>query len=240
MSRRWKSAAYALTGLVVAVAILGFAALRALRQPQPFYAKAMRAEPQELQNASKRLETRVSDLRRDAERPGRWQTVFTDDEVNGWLAVVLKEKYTDLLPPEVVDPRVAFDKGAARVGYRYQGDQVDALISIEAEASMASDDVASVRFKRVRAGSLPLPTSSVVEYIDDAAKKLEIPARWTETDGDPTLLVPVAGALSTEAERRRLETIELHDGKLVLEGSTQPLQKAPAEAPAGELISASR
>jgi hypothetical protein len=225
---------------VVAVAALGFVALKALRQPQPFYAKALRAEPHELKSASQRLETRVSDLRRDAERAGRWETVFTDEEVNGWLAVVLKEKYADLLPPEVVDPRVAFSEGVARVGYRYQGDQVEAVISIEAEASMSSDDVASVRFKGVRAGSLPLPTSSVVEYIDDAAKKLEIPARWTEVDGDPTLLVPVANALSTDEERRRLEAIKLQDGKLVLEGSTQPLQEAADAAPASELISSSR
>ena len=240
MPRRLKTAAYALTGLMTTVVLLAILTLRMVREPQPFYRDAIRDNPQELQSASQRMESRVSALYSDAKKPGRWRTVFTDDEVNGWLAVALKDKYDDILPPEVVDPRVAFTTDKFQVGYRYDGEQVDAMISIEGDAFMSGDDIAAVRFRRVRAGALPLPASSVVEYISDAAKKLEVAVKWTELEGDPVLLVPVENALSTDEERRQMDAVELHDGELLLMGSTEPRPKPAAAARAVAASSASR
>jgi hypothetical protein len=222
MSRRVKFTAFALVGLLAAAAVAGIAAYQALGKAQPFYAKAMKAKPKDLERASQRMESRASTLYSDAKKPGVWRTVFTADEVNGWLAVVLKDKYKHILPPEVVDPRVAFEKGKALVGYKYKGEKFESLISIEAEAYMSENDLAAVRFRRVWAGVLPLPATSVIEYISDAAKKLEAPIRWTEIEGDPLLLVPVENALSTEEEGRKLEKVEFHAGELLLTCSTAP------------------
>jgi hypothetical protein len=221
MLRRLRIAVTALMGLAGVALVLYGLALRAMREVQPFYAAATEAEPQELKSAHKRLESRVSAL--SAPKPaGRWHTIFSDEEVNGWLATMLENEYAELLPPGVSDPRVAFADGVCKLGYRYDGQQFRTVVSVEGEAFMASADVAAIRFRRAWAGVLPLPMSRVVKEVSAAAKKLDIPVRWTEQDNDPVLLTPVAGALSTDEELRQLERLEVHEGELLLAGSAKP------------------
>jgi hypothetical protein len=90
---------------------------------------------------------------------------------------------------------------------------------------MDADDVPAVRLRAAWFGGLPLPMSRVVEEISASAAKLEIPIRWTETDGDPVLLASVTDALSTDEERRQLERLELRDGELLLAGKAEPRPK---------------
>jgi hypothetical protein len=214
--------------------------MRALGEVQPFYAEAMRVAPQQLESAGRQMESRVSALVSEAQPPGRWQTVFSDDEVNGWLAVTLKEKFSDLLPPEVSDPRVVFTDGGCKIGFRYDGEQLSAVISVEGDASIASEDVAAVRLRQAFLGGLPLPMSEVVDEITAIAAKLQLPIRWAHQDGDPILLAPVTNALSTDRERRQLERLELRDGQLLLAGSTSPRPSTPADPGEAALIGAAR
>jgi hypothetical protein len=222
MSRRLKIGLISIGGLLVLAALAAVFALRALGEVQPFYAEAMRVAPKELESAGRQMESRVTALVSEAQPPGRWQTVFTDDEVNGWLAVTLKEKFSELLPPEVSDPRVVFTDGGCKIGFRYDGEQLSAVISVEGDASIASEDVAAVRLRRAFLGGLPLPMSEVVDEITAIAAKLQLPIRWAHQDGDPILLAPVTNALSTERERRQLERLELRNGQLLLAGRTSP------------------
>ena len=221
MSRPLKIAA---TGgfivLTVAALLAGYAVV-AVRQVQPFYASAIKIAPRKLEASSREMESRVAALYSDAKPPGRWQAAFTDDEVNGWLAVALGEKFPKLLPPEVTDPRVAFVDGGVLVGARWRGERLDAVISIQADAKMVGDDVLAIRLREVRAGSLLLPLSDVVEQVSLGAAQLEWPLQWTYEDGDPIALLPTRNVFSTELERRRLELIEIRDGELLLAGSTR-------------------
>ena len=195
----------------------------------PFYAEATEAKPAELREAGEQLEDRVADLNDQAETTGRWESTFSDAEVNGWLATILKEKYPTLLPPEVVDPRVSFVAGRCLLGYRFEGNTLRAMVTIEGEAFMASHDVARIRFRKARIGILPLPLAKVVEHINNGAKQLDIALRWLENEGDPVLLVGVTNALSTDDEVRRLEAIDLREGELSLAGTATP-RKASSSA----------
>ena len=216
------------------LALLGVGAaayvLREIDEVQPFYAAAIQVDPQELETAGRRAEDRVEALREDAKRMGRWETVFTDEEVNGWLAVILKEKYAEVLPPGVTDPRVAFTSGGYKIGYRYQGRRIDAIVAVEGDAYMDADDTPAVRLRAAWLGGIPLPMSRVVEEISASAAKLGIPIRWSEKDGDPLLLASVTDALSTDKERRQLERLELRDGELLLAGRAEPLPKSTKTA----------
>lgn len=188
----------------------------------PFYAAATETKPAELRAAGEQLENRVADLNDQAETTGRWESTFSDAEVNGWLATILKEKYPTLLPPEVVDPRVSFVAGRCLLGYRYEGESLRAMVTIEGEPFMASHDVAGLRLRKARIGILPLPLAKVVEHINDGAKELDVAVRWVEKEGDPVMLFGVTNALSTDDEVRRLEAIDLRDGELALAGSATP------------------
>jgi hypothetical protein len=231
VARRTKIAAL---GACIALAGAGAAAMYArvaLRQMQPFYATALKVQPRELKTASREMESRVAALYSDANPPGRWQAAFTDDEVNGWLAVALTEKFPELLPPEVADPRVAFVDGGVLIGFHWRGDHLHAVVTVEAEAAMAGEDLVTLRLKRARAGSLPLPLADVVEQISLGAEELQWPLRWTHEDGSPVAVLKTADAFSTDDQRRQLEIIEVREGELLLAGSTAPAKDANRAAP---------
>ena len=217
---------------LLALLLLGAGGLYwAAQAVDPFYAAATDVKPAELREAGEQLENRVADLNDQAETTGRWESIFTDAEVNGWLATILREKYPTLLPPEVVEPRVSFVAGRCLLGYRYEGEALRAMVTIEGEPFMASHDVAGLRFRNARIGILPLPLKKLVEHINDGAKQLEVPVRWVEKEGDPVMLVGVTNALSTEEETRRLEAIDLRDGELVLAGSVEARSKSARPTP---------
>lgn len=239
MKRRSKIVAVTLGGLALLGAGGAAYVLREIDEVQPFYAAAIQTDPQDLEIAGRRAEDRVETLLAVPKVTGRWETVFTDEEVNGWLAVILEEKYAALLPPGVTDPRVAFTPGGCKIGYRYQGRRIEGVVSVEGDAYMDADDVPAVRLRAAWFGGLPLPMSRVVEEITDSAAKLKIPIRWSEQEGDPVLLASVTDALSTDEERRQLERLELRDGELLLAGRAEPQPKPtktaamPASASAG-------
>ena len=199
---------------------------RAMRQVQPFYQAALEVDPQALAGANQTMESRVAALYSDATHQTTWQAAFSDTEVNGWLAVTLGEKYPDLLPEHVEAPRVAFTAGEVVAGFRYRDEHWNSVISVRAEAFVADTDLVGVRLLGAHAGTLPIPLAKVVEYISTAARKQGWALRWTQQEGDPVALIPLAGALSTASERRRLETVELHDGELYLAGKTLPANEA--------------
>jgi hypothetical protein len=230
MSRRLKIALSLLTGVVILGGVAGAFVIYAMQRVQPFYADAIGAEPQEVKSAGRRMEKRVSQLYEDAARQGPWQTVFTDDEVNGWLAGYLAAKHAELLPPEVIDPRLAFVEGGCKIGFRYFGKRLDAVISLEADAFMAANDVAAIRLRRAYLGALPLSMPDVVAEISKGAAALGLPIRWAEQEDDPLLLVAVSDALSTEEELRQLERLELRDGEVLLAGKTEPRSASTSQA----------
>ncbi len=240
MKRRTKIVAFSLGGFALLGAGAAAYVLQEIDKVQPFYAAAIQTDRQDLEIAGRRAEHRVETLLEVPKGTDRWETVFTDEEVNGWLAVILEEEYADLLPPEVTDPRVAFTPGGCKIGYRYQGRRIEGVVSVEGDAYMDADDVPAVRLRRAWFGGLPLPMSRVVEEITDSAAKLKIPIRWSEHEGDPVLLASVADALSTDEERRQLEQLELRDGELLLAGRAEPLPKPtktaaiPASGGAGQ------
>jgi len=220
MSRGIRTVA-ALVGMVlVTTALLGGYVFQAVRQVHPFYQAALDIDHQTLANASQEMESRVAALYSDLQQQTKWQAVFSDTEVNGWLAVTLGEKYTDLLPEGVVSPRIAFTAGEVVAGFRYQDDHWDTVISVRAEAFLADADLLAVRLRGAHAGALPIPLSKIVKYVTTAAREQGWALRWTQQEGDPVALLPLEGVLSTASERRRLEVIELHDGELFLSGKT--------------------
>jgi hypothetical protein len=225
MSRRRK---VILACLAMFAGVLGLGAgyvLYAVREVQPFYAAAIETEPEVLESAGRRMEQRVDELY-DQPQPGNWSTVFTDEEVNGWLARYLQEDQPTLLPPEVVDPRVAFVEGGCKLGFRYAGASLDAVVTVEAEAYMVEENLAAVRFRQARLGALPISMSTVISHISKGAATLKIPIRWTEADGDPVLLAPVTDALSTPEETRSLARLVFSEGQVSLTGATTPRSRA--------------
>lgn len=231
MSCRLKIVVAVAVSVVLTATILVGYALQAVRQVQPFYTTAIEIDASTLAVESHAMERRVAALVSDATGQTSWQAVFSDREVNGWLAVALKEKFADLLPEGILDPRVAFETDQLVVGFRYQENDFATVISVRANVWIADTDVIAIHLLKAHAGTLPIPLVKMVETLGEAAKKQKLPLRWAQREGTPVALLSLPGIFSTEKESRRLEIVELHQGELFLKGSTLKIESLVAGNP---------
>lgn len=207
-----------------------------------FYAQAIRLDPQQAQAANERLLAGASALVSDARKEGEWSAVFTAEQINGWLAVDLPQNYPDLLPPEVVDPRVHITPRQATLACRYQEGAVSTVISVAVELYLAEPNVVALRVHAIRAGAVPIPLSQVLDGINEAAQQMKLQLRWTTAGGDPVALLTVTPAEASDNTRYRLEALEMRNGEVFVAGRTfkaghgEP--RAAAEPRAGGDVSA--
>lgn len=211
------------TVVTILVAVLLFAAYRATQHEPDFYAEAMQTDPAEQEVAGDELERRVLDLHNNVRHEGEWVAVFTDEQINGWLAVDLPAKYPQAMPAGAKDPRVAIEKDQAHVGCRYETEKLSTIVSLTVQVDLSEEEnVLAIRISKARAGALPIPLKRWLESISEGARRAGVPLRWSHLDGDPVALVPIS-IRHKELKDRQLviEEIVLSDGEIRLAGRTE-------------------
>lgn len=211
----------------MAAASSGCVAVALLLAHEPaFYRRRMAAsaggqggnEPQ----ASRRLVTRLSALWADGSRPGPWETVVTEEEVNAWLATALPRNHQQLLPAGMTAPRVAIGPRRLRLAARVGGGPFTTVASLDAEITLRGVNQVGVVVSGARLGALPLPRGLASQAI---ARRLAAEGLTTESrrlDGRAVLVVYTAAGHDAGGRARRLESLALQDGAVAAAGVTLP------------------
>jgi len=219
MARKFRLAAIAVFATFgVAAAALG-GIYWAMGRVRPFYAEALRLDPQTLETGSRELESRATALYSEARQAGTWQAAFTAEQINGWLALKLAEVYGDTLPKEISEPRVAIDDERFSVGFRARRGGVDTVVSADATVMLTENGEIAIRLLSVEAGALPMPVMQIADEVSRACQELSLPVRWTQDAGQPVALVDV-NQNAAKVKQIQLDTIELRDSALYLAGHT--------------------
>jgi hypothetical protein len=220
---RWRRVAGVIVlALLVAIAAVLVGVYRASRHVPVFYEEALRYDPIVARDEGDELERRALELQNATQHGGGWEQIFTEDQINGWLAVDLVEKFPDLLPAEVQAPRVSITPGEVLVACRYQNENVDTIISLAASAALTDEpNVVAVRILRARAGALPIPLRQFLDEVAQAAHGSNLEIRWVTTDGDPVALIRLPAEHTDLPDRTlSLKAIELRKGEAYLSGET--------------------
>jgi hypothetical protein len=208
--------------LILAAAAALWTLYRASQRVPEFYAEAMRAEPDGQRQASDAMIERAAALTNDLKREGRWQALFTAEQINGWLAFDLPRNHPDLLPPEWSDPRVAIGPERIELGCRLRQGDVSTVLSITFEPSLPEPNVAALRIVSARAGAVPLSRSRLTERLAEAAAAAELPLRWMDVDGDPVALIALPPLVDAKKKLRvSVDTLRLGEGEVLIGGTTQ-------------------
>src|SRR5689334_17180924 len=127
MARKFRIAAVGtLTIALLIVAVLG-GAYYAAQRVEPYYEQALHTEPAVLEQGRRELESRASALYSDANQIGRWQAMFTVEQINGWLATQLANGQGGGLPENIRDPRIALAQDRLTLGFRTKSSGVDTV-----------------------------------------------------------------------------------------------------------------
>jgi uncharacterized protein (DUF2461 family) len=224
--------------VLAAAALAGLAAgglYRAATQVPPFYRQALAAQPATQKAAGRQFEQRALALHNDVRRGGRWAMRFTQDQINGWLAVELPVKFPGMLPQGISQPRVAVEPGLIHLAARRERGGVTTIVSLTGEVSLTAEpNEVAVRVRRVRAGSLPVPLGELLQEISLQAAEAGLPIRWTEFQGDPVALVrlPREAQLAEDCQVV-LEHLEAGRGELLVAGRTAERRAKTETAQAG-------
>jgi hypothetical protein len=206
--------------VLVALVVGGIWLYRSLYYVPEFYTQALAVGAPELQKSNREMLRRTAALNNDLKRSGKWQALFTDQQINGWLAVDVPKNHADLLPAEVRDPRVRITPEGIFAGAKFEG-EVSAVISLQLAVRLTSPNVLAVRINKARVGDVPWPLDRVVEEVIAAAASWGLQVEQTQTDGDPVLLVTLPPDLQDNRRHILLEHLELRDGEVILSGRTQ-------------------
>ena len=212
---------------MICVAAVLLATVHAMRQVPTFYAEALALDATALEQASDEMGSRATALASDAREAGKWNAVFTDDQINGWLAVDLARLHAGDLPGGISDLRVAVSPGRIAIGFRVEREGSSIVYSVEADMYVSEPNVIACRLQRARAGRLPLPLGQVLDTVTEAVRRVDLPLRWAQTDGDPVALVTVFPDRE-DRQGTTLLTLELLDGEIYVAGTTGPAEKAGA------------
>ena len=100
---------------------------------QPSYYRAMVSQSRE-QRAGKarKFVAQGLQLRNDIVNEPNWEAVFSDQEVNAWLAEDLVSHFADQLPPEVHEPRVLFELDRIILAFQLRQRGVQSVITVVA------------------------------------------------------------------------------------------------------------
>lgn len=208
--------------LLVLVAVVGvclYSLFRASQSVPDFYTAALELDSRMADDAGDELEQQVVELHNELESGQSWELVLTAEQVNGWLATDLEQKFPGLFPSEVRQPRVAFQDGATHIACRLETPKVKTILSMALEPYLTEvPNELAIRVAHVRAGRVPIPLSGLLDKVAAAAMKAQFPLRWSQAAGDPVAIVRVP----TEREELRpgivIESVRVEDGKLYVSG----------------------
>jgi hypothetical protein len=196
----------------------------ALQSEPSFYVAAVESPVANPQESGEELERNILALHNDAHDAGTWTALFTDEQVNGWLAADLPEKFPELLPSSVTDPRVHFASGEVQLGCRLTGNRFASVVSATVSVQLADEpNTLAVRIHGAWAGRFPLPLKGLLDQVREAADRADVPLRWVQVDGDPVALITLTDLSPLDdGHQPRLTRIEFGEGTLQLTGQTAP------------------
>ena len=212
MSKRWLWIGV-LLGILVVIPVGAWLSLT--YQPSYYRAMVLQSRAQRAGQARKFVAQSLQ-LRNDICNEPNWEAVFSDQEVNAWLAEDLVTHFADQLPPEVNEPRVLFELDRITLAFQLRQRGVQSVITVVARPCVPEGNTVELTLEKIRAGILPVPADNVLDRIIEYARCHGLDVEWTRRDGYPVVLMRYAPNL--DREDVRLEALQIRTGQIRLAG----------------------
>jgi hypothetical protein len=219
-------------GLVVAFVALVLIGLGLMVKRVPgFYEQAEMPSGERRTELSREAYARWFQGARDLEtREPVWEMSFSAEQMNAYF----QEDYflhggDDNLPEGFSAPRVKIEDGKMRLGIRYGSGVTSTVLSLEVKLWLVENEinVLAMEIVSLQAGSLPLSTGTLLDYISEAARRENIDITWYRHEGHPAAIMRFQADLTRPTFQ--FDRVELKDGRLTIAGrSTDPVPTAPA------------
>jgi hypothetical protein len=162
---------------LLAVTIPGLVWVSLTHQPD-FYRAVVRLPRGERAVNARRFVAQSLQLRNDICNEPTWEAIFTDQEVNAWLAEDLVTHFADQLPPEMHEPRVVFELDRITLAFQVDQGPLSSVIWVVARPRIPEGNVIELTLEKIRAGVLPVPADRILDRITAHARDHGLDVQW--------------------------------------------------------------
>ncbi len=191
---------------------------------QPGFYRAMVQLPRgEREVKAKRFMAQSLQLRNDICNEPTWEALFTDQEVNAWLAEDLVTHFADQLPPEVHEPRVVFELDRVTLAFQLDQGPFSSVIWVVARPHVPEGNVIELTLEKIRAGVLPVPADRILDRITAYAREHGLNVQWrVGEEGLP--IVTLRYTPDSQRDDVKLEQVQIQQGQIRLAGQSNHLR----------------
>jgi len=217
-------------GLLLLVVSAGGVMYWAARQVPEFYEEVLKEEPlpEERREEARNFIRQTDVLAERVKSNDEWQIDFTDRQINGWLAEELPKRFADLMPSGVTQPRVKADEGVLLLGFRYEGEGFEGVVSFRLRPRIVAANEIEVEVESFRAGLLPMPIETIVQEIVKRISQDDWQIERLARDGREFVVVRYVRPRRRDPQ---LESITLKDGTIHITGKSRNGEENNADTP---------
>ncbi len=221
MSRRIRLGFLIGSGLLAMLIALLLGVWLALQYEPKFYREALVVGAAVREKGSAEMLQRLAAMVSDVRRSGKWQAMFTAEQINGWLAVDLINNHPDALPPFMRDPRVGIESDKIVLACRYEGGFFSTVLTLTVKPYVPEENALALRIVSARAGLLPMPLGNVLDGISEAARRSQWRLQWRQMGGDPVALLSTTPPENAGDLEVKIETLRLGQNEIYISGVTK-------------------
>ncbi len=217
--RRWIVPGALLLAAIVAIPALIWASLT--HQPT-FYKSVVTVPKAEARVQARRFVAQSMQLRNDICNEPEWEAVFTDQEVNAWLAEDLITHFADQLPRDVHDPRIVFEADRVTLAFGLDQGPIRSVIWVVARARVPEPNVLELTLEKIRAGVIPLASARIVDRISSQAIRHGLDIRWDQAGEAPVARIRCVP--DPDRSDIVLEQLQIQKGQIRLAGRSDGIR----------------
>jgi hypothetical protein len=207
--------------LTVAVGVAGLVPLAGgllLTQSPRFYRSQGHLPAESRREQARQFRNQVFQLRNDIANETEWQAAFSEQEINAWLSEDLLVQFADLLPPQIQEPRIAFEMNRVLLGFQANHLPFRPVVWAVILPAVTEARGLELIFERVSAGTIPVPAARYQEGLSRAAAELGLELTWREEASGP--VATLRRKEPTAAASIRLSQIQVLPGLLRVTGQS--------------------
>ena len=228
--RRKKVILFSLAVFLIVVGAAGSLLWALLRVPD-FYAHAAAGVPKEpaaRKLAAKSLVQETTNLVNNLKHADEWSATFKQAEINSWfIEELFQEKYDDIVPEGVSDPRLAIQEDLLQLGFRFQKSGWSGIVSLRLKPWIQAENQLAIEIETIRAGIVPIPLEDMLHELTAELVDSGWNVTWSHANGHDVAIIDLNK--SKKADSPVLESLAVVKGEVRVRGRRRNAQKPNAE-----------
>lgn len=216
---------------LIFVGVAGTLLWALLRVPD-FYADATASIPQESaerKQAAKQLVQETTNLVNNIKHSDQWSATFKQSEINSWFVEELhQEKYDDVIPEGVSDPRLMIKEEMLQLGFRFKRNGWNGIVSLQLKPWIQNENQLAIEIDSIRAGIVPIPLEEMLQELSKQLVDSGWDVTWNHANGHD---VAVINLQQQKPDSPVLESLLIDEGEVRISGRSKNSVKGETHEP---------